>query len=398
MLLANRKRKPCLVGLFVAFGLSGLIAGCAMSDDSVEEAALLHRYVDNQNGIDGLDNVRRLLFDDTDRILYAVSADDDALTAYRVADDNTLTMLDMMSGERARGTLVGASDMTFSGADRDIQVVSFYSGAVAQFRLDRNDTLILQSDLSDRIDIQRVFKQGKPISTQEDKLALLGPYAIVSDAAGTSYVAANVSQALVQLTSTQGQLSTRHTIRVEQVNALGGAVSVAQSDSGLKVAVAGMQANQIALFEVSDTQPLKLQQTLPVGHQEALIEPVFVTFAPGTERLFVVDKRSVFIYSPDPQGNYISSTELKVSDNQKLTAVSRLAFGPAGHCMLALSESTDQVYIFKRKSDTHWQYLSQLDVGGAQAPTSAAFISQDKVAISFARSDVIHIYANVCGQ
>ncbi|WP_010384947.1 hypothetical protein [Pseudoalteromonas rubra] len=396
--MANRKLKRCVAGLFVAFGMSGMIAGCATSDEPAEGAALLHRYVDNQNGIDGLDNVRRLLFDDTGRVLYAVSADDDALTAYRVADDNALTMLDMISGERARGMLTGASDMTFSGADRAIQVVSFYSGAVAQFQLDRNDTLILQSALSDRIDIQRVFKQGKPISTQEDKLALLGPYAIVGNAAGTSYVAANMSQALVRLTSTQGQLSTHQIIRADQVNALRGAVSVAQADSGLKVAVAGMQANQIALFEVSDTQPLKLQQTLPVGQQKALIEPVFVTFLPGTERLFVADKHSVFIYSPDPQGNYISPTELTVSDTQKLAAVSRLAFGPAGQCMLALSESADQVHIFRRKRDTHWQYLSQLDVGGAQAPTSAAFISQDKVAISFARSDAIHIYANVCGQ
>ncbi|WP_125561038.1 hypothetical protein [Pseudoalteromonas rubra] len=396
--MANRKRKRCLKGLCVAVVMSGLSAGCATSDEPVEGAALLHRYVDNQNGIDGLDNVRRLLFDDTDKVLYAVSADDDALTAYRVGDDHSLTMLDMMSGERVGGMLIGASDMTFVGADRDIQVVSFYSGAVAQFRLGRNDTLTLQSGLSDRIDIQRVFRQGKPISTQEDKLALLGPYAIVGDAAGISYVAANVSQALVQLSSAQGQLSTRQAIRADEVNALGGAVSVAQSDSGQKVAVAGMQANQIALFEVSDSQPLKLQQTLSIGHQRALIEPVFVTFVPGTERLLVADKQSVFAYYLDPQGNYTSSTELKVSDNQKLSAVSRLAFDPAGQCMLAMSESADQVYIFKRHGDTHWLHVSQLDIGGGQAPTSAAFISQDKVAISFAKSDAIQIYTNVCDQ
>ncbi|AZZ99900.1 hypothetical protein [Pseudoalteromonas sp. R3] len=376
-------------------GLSCVLTGCTAVNERSPEAALLHRYVDNQNGIDGLDNVRRLLFDESRKVLYAVSADDDSLAAYRVADDGTLTMLDMISGSKAQGMLVGATDMIFSGMNRDIQVVSFYSGAVAQFRLQRDDKLVLLSYLSDRIDAKRVFRQGEPITPAEDRLALLGPYAIAGNADGVSYVAANVSQAIVQLTS-KDQLRAGQTVRSEQVSALGGAVSVALSDRDRKVAVAGMQANQVAIFDGSDAQSLELRQILPLAHQEALTEPMYVAFVPQTEVLLVAQKQGVLVYSPDPQGQYKRSTELKGPADETLPAITRLVFDPTGQCMLALSESTGQVYTFSRIQGEQWQLLALLDAQGAQAPTSAVFISPDKVALSFALSDAVYIYANVC--
>ncbi|MCO7190143.1 MULTISPECIES: hypothetical protein [unclassified Pseudoalteromonas] len=381
---------------FIFSGLSCALAGCAAVKERSPGTALVHRYVDNQNGIDGLDNVRRLLFDESRKVLYAVSADDDALAAYRVADDGSLTMLDIISGSEAEGMLVGASDMTFTGMNRDIQVVSFYSGAVAQFRLQHDDKLVLLSYLSDRIDAKRVFRQGEPITAAEDQLALLGPYAIAGGTDGISYVAANVSQALVQLSS-QGLLRISHTVRAEQVSALGGAVSVALSGSGRKVAVAGMQANQVAIFDGSDTQSLVLQQTLPLAHQVALTAPMFVAFVPQSEELLVAQKHGVLVYSPDPQGHYKHSVELRGPEGLSLAAISRLDFDPTGQCMLALSESSSQVYTFSRVRGDQWQFLSQLDVQNRQAPTSVAFISSGKVALSFARSDAIYIYANICG-
>ncbi|MCG7536089.1 lactonase family protein [Pseudoalteromonas sp. OOF1S-7] len=367
-----------------------------MFDEQAPGVALQHRYVDNQNGIDGLDNVRRLLFDNTRQVLYAVSADDDALTAYHVADDLSLTMLDMMSGNEARGTLVGASDMTFSGANQDIQVISFYSGAVAQFRLQENDSLRLLSYLTDSLDIQRVFRQSNPISAEEDTLGLLGPYAIVGSDTGASYVAANVSQALVKVTSTKGRLDAGQILRASQVKALAGAVSVALSEDGELLAVAGMQASQIAVFKMSESQSLTVQQILPDEKHQTQTAPLFVTFVPGAEDLMVATQSGVFRYVPDPAGRFKLAAQLNVAGSLPLAAVTRMAFSPDGQCMLALSESTDQVNIFARQSGGDWQFADIIDVEGGQSPTSAVFLTPAQVAISFAKSDAVHIYANVC--
>ncbi|WP_125783502.1 hypothetical protein [Pseudoalteromonas rubra] len=396
MLFKNRNLRLCLSGLLFALGNTGLIAGCATTDEQVADVSLVHRYTDNQNGIDGLDNVRRLLFDETRRVLYAVSADDDALAVYRVAKDLSLTMLDMTSGNEAHGALVGAADMTFSGANRDIQVVSFYSGAVAQFRLQDNTSLRLLSYLTDRIDIQRVFKQSKPISAQEDTLALLGPYAIAGSRSGGSYVVSNMSQALVKVTSTQDKLSVKQILRASQVKALAGAVSVALSPDESLVAVAGMQANQVAIFKAGMLQPLALQYILPDKPHTTLTEPVFVTFVPEAGGLMVATQSGVYHYQQNPAGRFILLEQLSVADPQPLSGVTRIVFSPDGHCMLALSESSDQVNVFALQSNGRWGFSELINVAGAQSPTSAAFFSPTQVAVSFAKSDALHIYANVC--
>ncbi|WP_046004148.1 hypothetical protein [Pseudoalteromonas rubra] len=396
MAFKNRNVRLCLSVLLLAAGITGLVAGCATTDEQVNRASLVHRYTDNQNGIDGLDNVRRLLFDDTRRVLYAVSADDDSLAAYRVADDLSLTMLDMMSGNQAHGTLVGASDMTFSGANRDIQVVSFYSGAVAQFRLQDNGSLHLVSYVTDSIDIQRVFKQSKPISAQEDTLALLGPYAIAGSRSGISYVASNVSQALVKVTSTQGKLNVKQILRASQVKALAGAVSVALSQDESQVAVAGMQANQVAIFKAGASQVLTLQHTLGDEQHTTLAEPVFVAFVPQTAGLMVATQSGVYHFQQDPAGRFMLFEQLSVADLQSLAGVTRMVFSPDGHCLLTLSESTDQVNVFARQANGRWQFSELIHVAGAKSPTSAAFLSLTQVAISFAKSDMLSIYANVC--
>ncbi|WP_125718518.1 hypothetical protein [Pseudoalteromonas rubra] len=396
MFFKNGNFRLCLSSLLIAFGITGLAAGCATTDEQVNRTSLVHRYTDNQNGIDGLDNVRRLLFDDIRRVLYAVSADDDALAVYRVAEDLSLTMLDMMSGNEAHGALVGASDMTFSGVNQDIQVVSFYSGAVAQFRLQDNASLHLSSYLTDRIDIQRVFKQSKPISAQQDTLALLGPYAIVGSHNGISYVASNVSQALVKVTSTQGKLSVKQILRASQVNALAGAVSVALSPDENLVAVAGMQANQVTIFKAGALQSLVLQHTLPDEQHTELTEPVFVTFVPETGGLMVATQSGVYHYQQNPAGRFILLEQLSVADPQPLPGVTRIVFSPDGHCLLALSESSDQVNVFARQSNGRWQFSELINVAGAKSPTSAAFFSPTQVAISFAKSDALYIYGNVC--
>ncbi|TMP26707.1 hypothetical protein CWB99_17760 [Pseudoalteromonas rubra] len=90
MLFSSALGKHWLCHLLTVSGLSCVLAGCVVIQEQVPGAALTHRYIDNQNGIDGLDNVRRLLFDESRNLLYAVSADDDVLAAFRVADDGSI--------------------------------------------------------------------------------------------------------------------------------------------------------------------------------------------------------------------------------------------------------------------------------------------------------------------
>ncbi|MCF2910364.1 hypothetical protein L1285_18790 [Pseudoalteromonas sp. DL2-H2.2] len=51
MLFKNRNLRLCLSVQLLAVGITGLIAGCATTDERVNGASLVHRYTDNQNGV-----------------------------------------------------------------------------------------------------------------------------------------------------------------------------------------------------------------------------------------------------------------------------------------------------------------------------------------------------------
>ena len=176
-------------------GLSGptLILALALQNlVCAAELTLLGSYVNNKDGIRGLDNVRQIHYLPSTNRLYAVSADDNAVSAFDIEKGWQLKTRTVITSAQTKQQLEGAVALAIDPKANSMFVTSFYSGSVVQF--DLLPELATKQIFSDYLPPKQVFAQESTVTPTDDRLGLLGSYAIsFSPDSQRFFVAANVS-------------------------------------------------------------------------------------------------------------------------------------------------------------------------------------------------------------
>ena len=356
---------------FILFVLA--LVGCsqtklAMTGNYVQPK-LIQVIEDGIDGANGLDNARDAVITHDNMQILVVSADDNAFTHYDVGNNFTLKLKETFTNNNQIDSLTGANALVLSPDNQFAYVVSFYDSALSVFKKGNKGRFHFIQAVRDGLSYQRIFKDERPIGSQ-DKHGLLGAYDIAISHDGKQlYIASFVSNALAVFDiQTDGRVIFNQAIKNVDNNGsiLNAPAQVAISANDSQLAVASYQGNAVHLFSRSQDGKLNWRQTLSTrtNNEAESNGPLGLAFSPDGKNLYVGlhANNGLLVFSKDDQALYSLSQSLKnaPSGQYDLSGISSIAITPEGSQLFAAAEKAHGINVFSREENGHLQFHSMI--------------------------------------
>lgn len=357
------------------------------------ELTLVTTLYDNKGKLDGLDNVRKMIAYDNG--LYSVSADDNSFTSFKLADNFSAQLTQVIKSKEQSLPLEGAVGITASADHKQMFIVSFYSGSIVHLVRNTNDIFEVKKIFSDFLDPHIVFDESKSIELKDDKLSLLGPYDVLfNDNLKMLVVASYMSNSIVvyRLTN-ETKLQPYQIFKGVSFPNLSRPTAITMLEN--KIAVIATGSNCVLLFETRAETSAPIN-TWCTDKNKFINDASEILFDSKRKTLLIANKHNLLEVS-SPFSAQPVITELKDENDKSIPFISSLTLSSTGNNLIALSEQSNKVYILKRVIDSwksHYELTPKLADGDqAKSPTDAVFLKNEShLAISFGESDAINIY------
>ena len=391
----NKCRFNNLFSLFLFFCAWGIANSCFANSPAPK---LLTSISNGQKDIVGLDNVRQIIYHRPTNQLLAASADDNAVTSFKITSDYSLAVTSIVRSVDVDNLLEGAASISFDRSKQHLFVASFYSGSVIQFSL--QPELIVQQIYSDRIPHSIVFSKDPAISAQEDGLKLLGAYGLATSwEKDLVYVVAHMSETLSVFKKINNNTELHSLLGSHTDPSLAEGAYLATSQSSQPyLAVAGGKYPRLSIYQVLPEGHLSLVQTIDSETQDNFDKPIALAFQGTTTHLFVAIQNRVLQYKLAKDGKFYHSQDLSNQLDSGLENTSTIAFNPEGDTLFLLSEQSNKVHLFSLDDSNTWKhnvsFSPELENGSpAFGPSSIAFLGDSgHFALALAQSDTVNIY------
>ena len=341
----------------------------------------------NQSGIKGLDNVRALAVSNEQAVLAAVSADDNALSLFKIGRNFELKPEQVIFSKDVNNMLEGAVSLVMPDNAEDIFVSSFYSGSLARFSKSSDGQYQLTQVFTDHIDAKRIFVDGEKIHKKEDVLGLLGPYDVTSSGVnGRLFTVSFVSGAVSSWNRREnGTYQLGQSIEKSRLPQLRGVQAVASDHQSQLVAVSS-ETDSVLIFEYSATA-LVFKRMLSALNQVQIVQPTNAFFL-NSSLLLVSTKSRVLLFEKSKRGEFNFVKDLQNDKKQNLSGITHFAISPDGKTLVLTSESEHGLHFFINPYIDEWQYASSFypksEHGQDIIGTSAAVFSDDGVYLAAA--------------
>lgn len=364
-----------------------------------ENAIIKHALFDGIDNIDGLDNPRQALFTPDGKHLFVTSADDNSLLM--LATEKRLTPKGLFKNtENPTYKLEGASGLVRIGEINAIAVSSFYASAISVFRKTHKNALQFDKSYSDDLGYERVFKSSAAI-LDEDKLGLLGPQEmVISHDYSRLYVASYMSNALsVFNIHATGALTFQYKVSSNSDESfdLGKPVSLALSDSGQRLVVAGYENHSLNVFDLDETWNLSLAQTIDAQSVPELKNPMKLLLSEDAGYLYVAcaGSHSIQVFAKRQKGYVLlQSVDHSITDGSGLTGVGSMALTSDGKQLFAAGEFDSGLLQFAVTTDGKLQYMQtiQSENHRIEGVTSiSVHPNEQSLALTLGKMDALYI-------
>ena len=344
---------------------------------------------DTDKGVDGLNNPRDIALSKDKKWLFVASADDNALSVFKINDDFSLShQQTIKSSEHVK--LEGALSVVTDSQSQNVYVLSYYHSALLHFSFDEASGLTLKHTLSDNLPFQQVFKQPDTIQPEQDTIGILGGYELhIDHLTNQLFIASTVSHGVSVFDIDQdGTPTLTQRINTIKDNALSGAVSVTTDDSGQFLAVAGMNGKAVSIYTKNVTGSFEYTQTIK-HHFEM---PISVTFAQNGLYLIAVDAMNsdIVIFQ---QRNNQSYELMQVMSNTEhdINGLNKVAFLKDDKSVVTFSEQSHRIDKFEL-IDSALKHTQTLSVPSLQSATSLELLDSHHAVSTWAKSDALAVF------
>ncbi|WP_185826799.1 beta-propeller fold lactonase family protein [Shewanella canadensis] len=332
--------------------------------------------IDNEAGVDGLDNPRAVKISPDGTHAAVVSGDDNSMAIFDIDDDFTLTFNRVFKNNIYGVTgLEGASQLAFLPSGNKMFTVSFYDSALVVFDRGEEHQYRFKRRLSDGLSIERIFKDTEPLGAL-DTLGLLGAWDLVASGDGQQlYIASYKSNAL-SVFDVSGDDLVFNRFEGEEPG-LGGAVGLDLSGDNTLLAVTGFDEHMLTLYNRTMDGELELSQILRGGDTGIpyLVNPQVVKFSPdghfiyvacsGSDAIVVLNRIEAVSGSGTRKGEDAAKYALfQTLTNDELggglKGAGSLAISSDGSRLYAAGEADSGVLVLRKENDGRLSLESKL--------------------------------------
>ncbi len=349
--------------------------------------------VDNEAGVDGLDNPRSVKISPDGTHAVVASGDDNSLAIFDINDDFSLSFNRVFKNNTHDVTgLEGASQIAFLPNGNKMFTVSFYDSALVVLERDEDNQYRFERSLSDGLSIDRIFKDTEPFGAS-DTLGLLGAWDVAASSDGRQLLVASYkSNALSVFDIPVLDMNSDDEVIFNRVeagkNGLGGAVGLALSADNTQLAVTGFDEHLLTLYNRTMDGELAFSQTLRGGDMGIpyLVNPQTVMFSPYGDYLYVAcaGSNTLVVFSRmdskagEKAGKYALFQTLTDDDvGGGLKGVGSLAISPDGKSVFVAGEADTGVLVLRKENDGRLSLESKIIEPGSNVSISTAGANLD---------------------
>ncbi|MBQ4845368.1 hypothetical protein J8M01_07545 [Pseudoalteromonas sp. MMG005] len=306
----------------------------------------------NQHGVSGLDNPRKIATSRDKKSIFVVSGDDDALSVFQLDSDDQLYFKQTFKNiDNNRYKLAGASDVIALDNGKWLITASFYDGALSLFSKVEQGGYQFVHSLSDDLSAKRVFKDPTPVGGL-DNLKLLAPWSILKLDEQHFVVASYKSDAVRFFKLSNGRIVTNEPankgVNKQQFGSPVAVQPIMNKETGQKkLIVAGFNDSTLTLLDKGDTQYYAVSQRISLKEYGCL-NPQAMQAVEIINKLYVAcsgsDKVLVLQESQPNQFKVI-----QVVAHPHLQGVNSLAMARDGRWGYAASEKSNGVIVLQNK-------------------------------------------------
>ena len=369
----------CFCFLFLA------ISHIVLAETKAIESSNIRLIVkDSAVNIDGLDNPRDLALSEDKKWLFVASADDNALSVFKVRPDSSLAHYQTVKSSdkiKLEGALSVVSDKS-----NNVYVLSYYHGALLHFTFTEENGLSLENTLSDDLDINLVFKHANDIKPTQDKLGLLGGYELhINEFTKQLFVASTISHGIsIFNINKSGEPSFNQKITTETNKGLEGAVSVTTSKDGYFMAVASMQGKSVSIYAKQNDNKYTLIQLI----NQHLEMPISVAFSNHAKYLAIVDAMGQTVHVHAQSDN--QSFQNTISYTHNVHGLNKVIFNNDGHTFWTFSEKSNQIDGFEIVNRA-LKHIHTVKVDTLLSPTALVMLDAKNILTAWSKSDALAI-------
>ena len=363
--------------------------GITQAETSMATSKTSFVLTDTDKGVDGLNNPRDIALSKDKKWLFVASADDNALSVFKINDDFSLTHQQTIKSSK-QVKLEGALSVVTDSQSQNVYVLSYYHSALLHFSFDEASGLTLKHTLSDNLPFQQVFKQPDTIQPKQDTMGILGGYELhIDHLTNQLFIASTVSHGVsVFDIDKNGTPTLTQRINTMKDNALSGAVSVTTDDSGQFLAVAGMNGKAVSIYTKNVTGTFEYTQT--IKHQFEM--PISVTFAQNGQYLLAVDAMTSGIVVFQQRNNQSYELMQVMSKTEHgINGLNKVAFLKDNESIMTFSEQSHRIDKFEL-IDSALNHTQTLSVPSLQSATSLELLDSHHAVSTWAKSDALAVF------
>jgi DNA-binding beta-propeller fold protein YncE len=341
----------------------------AANASTIENLQLTQILKDDDKGVDGLGNPRRVQVILDNSKVFVSSGDDNALAIFNVDHNFNLTFSQIFrnSSDNING-LEGASGIAYLDQGEQVVVTGFYDGALTRFSKNKNRYRFNET-ISDVHHYERVFNSDMSLG-KLDRLGLLGAWDVIKTHNEKQLLVAGYMSnavAIFDITS-DGRILFNRAIKDASPleKSLGKPVSLALSLLNDELYVLGFDSHQLTIFDRKDRGDLLVKQVIKngVAGVEQFVNPQKIVVSPAGNFLYVAcsGSNAIVVFQKKETGHYAFLQAVNNADigGSGLEGASSLAMSSDGSKIYAAGEAGHGFYLFSAGVDGRLIYNSKL--------------------------------------